>query len=217
MKNLIVALIFTSAALAQTTITVGRATDPLNSPSPQTVTVAPAAGSSSNASSPSAGAAVAGSGTSFGEISDEKNPKKPVVVPQSLESTSPEADAGLNAGLNKLHADTAKVATQPARLHFDDMVDGTDAVSVTVRQFQMFCNRHSMSQDEAEVRQWVKANQNIVASSPSEMLRKQQYPQVRDQLMGLKFPKEWFEGAAAASTVQKPQSASDVAAPATSK
>ena len=26
------------------------------------------------------------------------------------------------------------------------------------------------------------------------MQRKQQYPQVRDQLIGLKFPKEWFDG-----------------------
>jgi hypothetical protein len=65
-----------------------------------------------------------------------------------------------------------------------------------VRQFQMFCNNHTMSQDEIEVRQWVKANQNIVASSPSEMLRKKQYPEVRDQLIGLQFPKEWFEPAA---------------------
>ena len=137
-----------------------------------------------------------GSGTSFAEISDGKKPKKAVLVPDSLKTSDSNAEPGLNAGINKVQVETASNAPQPVGLHFGDLVDGTDAVSVTVRHFQMFCNSHTMQQDEAEVRQWVKANQNIVASSPSEMLRKKQYPEVRDQLIGLKFPKEWFQPAA---------------------
>jgi hypothetical protein len=194
MKNLIVALILTSAAAAQTTITVRQATAPVSS-SPAASASLSGGSSSSSASSPSATEpAVTGSGTSFAEISDSKKPKKAVVVPDSLRSSDSNSEPGLNAGINKAHVETASNAPQPAGLHFNDLVDGTDPVNVTVRHFQMFCNSHTMQQDEAEVRQWVKANQNIVASSPSEMLRKQQYPQVRDQLIGLKFPKEWFEG-----------------------
>ena len=193
MKILIAALVLTSAALAQTTITVKHATAPVSS-SPAASASSSGGSSSSNSSSPStAEPTVTGSGTSFGEISDGKSPKKAVVVPSSLQSSDSNAEPGLNAGISKMHADATMTAPQPAGLHFNDLVDGTDAVSVAVRGFQMFCNNHTLQQDEAEVRKWVNANQNIVASSPSEMLRKKQYPEVRDQLIGLKFPKEWFE------------------------
>jgi hypothetical protein len=202
MKILIAALVLTSSALAQTTITVRQATAPVSS-SPA-ASASSSGGSSAASSSPGATEpVVAGSGTSFAEISDGKKPKKAVVVPGSLQSSDSNAEPGLNAGINKMHADAAIAAPQPPGLHFNDLIDGTDTVSVTVRGFQMFCNNHSMQQDEAEVRQWAKANQNIVASNPSEMLRKQRYPQVRDRLIGLKFPKEWFEPAAAPVSVTK--------------
>lgn len=199
MKTLIAAFVLTVAAAAQNTTTVMHAADPLNTPPPQTVTVSPAAASSSSPASPSRDPMVPfGSGSSFAEIPGDQKAKKPAVVPASLQGNSTEGDAGLNTGVNKMHADAAKAAPQTVGLHFNDLAGGTDPVSETVRHFQMFCNSHTMQQDEAEVRQWVKANQNIVASSPSEMVRKKQYPEVRDQLIGLKFPKEWFETPAAA-------------------
>jgi hypothetical protein len=197
MKILIAALVLASTALAQTTITVRQATAPVSSSSAASASSS-GGSSSSSASSPSVtDPAVTGSGTSFAEISDGKKAKKAAVVPASLQGSDNDAEPGLNAGINKMHADAATTTPQPAGLHFNDLADGTDAVSAAVRGFQMFCNNHTMQQDEAEVRQWVKANQNIVASSPSEMLRKKQYPEVRDQLIGLKFPKEWFEPAVA--------------------
>lgn len=204
MKTLIAALVLTVAAAAQNTSTMMHSADSVNTPAPQGVAVSSAAGSSPNGSASSLRDPMVpvGSGASFGEISGDKKPKKPVVVPDSLQGSTT-GDANQNAGINKLHVDTANAATQPVGLHFTDLVDGIDAVSVTVRKFQMFCNTHSMQQDETEVRQWVAANQNIVASSPSEMLRKKQYPEVRDQLVGLKFPKEWFEPAAASASAAK--------------
>src|SRR3954451_14781997 len=194
MKIFVAALLLTAAAAAQNTNIVMHSADPLNTPPPPTVTVSPGAGSNSSASASSAGAAVTGSGTSFAEISDEKKAKKAVVVPNSLQSSDRDSEPGLNAGIDKIHADAANTTPQPAGLHFNDLADGIDPVSATVRRFQMFCNNHTMAQDETEVRQWAKANQNIVASNPIEMQRKQQYPQVRDQLIGLKFPKDWFDG-----------------------
>jgi len=197
MKTLIAAFILTVAAAAQNTTTVMHAADPLNTPPPQTVTVSPgAASSSSSASSLRDPMVPLGSGSSFAEIPADQKAKKPAVVPASLQGNDTECEAGLNAGVDKMHTDASKSAPQAVGLHFNDLAGGTDPVSATVRHFQVFCNSHSMQQDEAEVRQWVKANQNIVASSPSEMLRKKQYPEVRDQLIGMKFPKEWFEPAA---------------------
>ena len=204
MKTLIAAFVLTVAAAAQNTNTVMHAADPLNTPPPQTVTVSPGAPSSSSPASSLRDPMVPlGSGSSFAEIPADQKAKKPVVVPASLQGNSTEAEGGLNPGVNNLHADATKAPPLAVGLHFNDLADGTDPVSATVRHFQMFCNSHTMQQDEAEVRQWVKANQNIVASSPSEMLRKKQFPEVRDQLIGLKFPKEWFEGGTGASPVQK--------------
>src|SRR3954471_10649792 len=164
MKTLIASILLTVAAAAQNATTVMHAADPLTTPPPQTVTVSPpAAKSGSPATSLRDPMVPLGSGASFGEISDDNKAKKPVVVPDSLQGTGTGAEVDQNAGINKLHADTDNAAARPVGLHFTDLVDGTDAVNVTVRQFQMFCNNHTMSQDETEVRQWVKANQNIVA------------------------------------------------------
>ena len=189
MKFLLVALAFTAAALAQTTISPGRATAPLSSTPADS---SPAATGTKTSSGENA--------TSISEVPDEKKVKKPVVVPASLlGGGSANADAGLGAAVNTMkNGPDANAATKPQGLHFDNLSDGTDPVSVTVRRFQAFCNNHTMKQDEEEVRLWVKDNQNIVASNPSEMQRKQQYPQVRDKLIELKFPKEWFEGGAGA-------------------
>jgi hypothetical protein len=222
MKALVAALFLTSALAAQTTITVSRATSPLSSapPSqPAPPSSSASGGSSANApSSPTSGPDTIGNSTTFAEIPGQNKHRKATAIPESLRgNNSADGDTGLGAAVNKLHEENAAASapTKPSGLHFDDLADGTDPVSVTVRHFQMFCNSHNMAQDEAEVRQWTKANQNVVASSPSEMQRKQQYPLVRDQLIGMKFPKEWFDGGTGASPVQKP--ASGLAAPATSK
>ena len=185
MKSLLISFVLTAAALAQTTISPSRATAPLNATPADS---APAATAGAKASSGE-------NATSISDVPSEKKVKKPLVVPASLMSGgAANADAGLGAAVNTMKngPDTSAPA-KPQGLHFDLLSDGTDPVSVTVRRFQMFCNSHTTKQDEEEVRQWVKANQNIVASNPAEMQRKQQYPQVRDKLIELKFPKEWFE------------------------
>lgn len=186
MKRLLAAFVLTAAALAQTTISPARATAPLNS-APADSAPAARGGAAQGASGENA--------TSISDVPSEKKVKKPVVVPASLLGGGASgADAGLGAAVNTMkNGPDASAPAKPEGLHFDLLSDGTDLVSVTVRRFQMFCNSHTMKQDEEEVRQWVKANQNIVASNPAEMQRKQQYPQVRDKLIELKFPKEWFE------------------------
>lgn len=194
MKSLLIGLVLTTAALAQTTISPNRATAPLNA--------TPA--DSAPAATAGAKAASGENATSISEVPAEKKVKKPVVVPESLMGGgAANAEAGLGAAVNTLKngPDTSAPAKKEG-LHFDTLSDGTDPVSVTVRRFQMFCNSHTMKQDEEEVRRWVKANQNIVASNPAEMKRKQEFPQVRDKLIELKFPKEWFEGGTGASPVQ---------------
>ena len=201
MKSLLVGLVLTAAALAQTTIMPARATAPLNSTPADSAPVA-RAGVAQGSSG--------GNATSISDVPDEKKVKKPIVVPASLlGGGAANADAGLGAAVNTMkNGPDASAPAKPQGLHFDILSDGTDPVSVTVRRFQLFCNGHTMKQDEEEVRQWVKDNQNIVASNPAEMRRKQQYPLVRDKLIELKFPKEWFEGGTGASPVQDSTAAS---------
>jgi len=200
MKSLLAALLLTAVAAAQTTITVSRATAPLSG-SPAASSSSSSSGSNSSAGASAVVPVVSGSGESFAEIPGSKKAKKAPVVPQSLKDSSADATPGLNADVKQ------QAAVKPTSLHFDDLVDGTDPVSVTVRRFQLFCNTHNMAQDEIEVRGWVKANQNIVASSPSEMQRKQQFPLIRERLIGMRFPKEWFEGGTGASPGQTPAAA----------
>jgi len=185
MKSLLVGLVLTASAIAQTTISPARATAPLNS-TPADSAPATRTGAAQGSS---------GENASISDVPDEKKVKKPVVVPASLlGGRAANADAGLGAAVNTMKTGPdASAPAKPQGLHFDTLSDGTDPVSVTVRRFQSFCNGHTMKQDEEEVRQWVKDNQNIVASNPAEMRRKQQFPQVRDKLIELKFPKEWFE------------------------
>ena len=182
MKSLLVGLVLTASAIAQTTISPARATAPLNS--------TPA----DSATATHAGAAPGENATSISDVPNKKK-AKPVVVPASLlGGGAANPDAGIAAAANTMkNGPDASASAKPQGLHFDILSDGTDPVSVTVRRFQTFCNSHTMKQDEEEVRQWVKDNQNIVASNPAEMRRKQQFPQVRDKLIELKFPKEWFE------------------------
>ena len=198
MKTLLAALLLTAMAAAQTTITVSRATAPLSGSPSAAAPSSSSSGSNSSAGTSAAVPAASSSGESFAEIPGSKKTKSALVVPQSLQDNSGDAAPGLNADV-KQQTNTNK----PSGLHFENLVDGTDPVSVTVRRFQLFCNTHSMAQDEIEVRNWVKANQNIVASTPSEMQRKQEFPLIREQLIGMKFPKEWFEVQASASAAAK--------------
>ncbi len=90
-------------------------------------------------------------------------------------------------------------AAPKGKLHFNELEPGSDPVSNTVRSLEMYANDHNDADTEIRVRDWVKNNANVMATSPAEMRRKQQYQPTKDRLIQLGFPKEWFEAATPAA------------------
>ena len=192
-------------------------------PSTSTAPARNAAAASANAgASATAGGAKAGASTpdsssmsteAGGVVLTEKpiTKKKNAEVPASLlggsadpriaakmaenETAAPDETEGVaTAARSKPKAAPEKVIPK-GQLHFEELEPGSDPVSITVRSLEMFANDHTNAETEVKVRDWVKNNANVAATSPSELRRKQQYQPTKERLITLGFPKDWFETA----------------------
>ena len=212
MKYLIAVVLLIGVAWAQNPST---ATAPAKSAA---ASANAAAGASSGGAK--AGAAASGSTTLSSDdgavaITDKPMAKRDhVEVPKSLlggssdpavaakmaenDTVAPDETEGVATAA---HSQPKPVAAKPVpkgQLHFENLEPGSDPVSITVRSLEMFANDHPNAETEVKVREWVKSNANVMATSPSELRRKQQYQPTVDRLLAVGFPKAWFDTAAPA-------------------
>jgi hypothetical protein len=213
MKYLIAVVLLAGVAAAQ---------DPIKATAPAKSAAAAAGHAGATASGGSAKAGAAASdplkmSADDGSVSITEKPitkKEHAEVPASLLGGSSDPAVAAKMAENNTAApdETEGVATaahskpKPAamkvmpkgQLHFEDLEPGSDPVSITVRSLEMFANDHPNAETEVKVREWVKNNANVMATSPAELRRKQQYQPTVDRLTAVGFPKAWFETAAPA-------------------
>ena len=208
MKYLAAILVMCGVVMAQ---------NPATATAPARNAAAASTGASASSGGAKAGAAAGNSSsmsTQDGSVSVTEKPmsgKKDVVIPKSLlggsadpniaakmaenETAAPDETEGVaTAARSKPKAAPVKVVPK-GQLQFEELEPGSDPVSITVRSMEMFANDHPNAETELKVRDWVKNNANVMATSPAELRRKQQYQPTKDRMIQLGFPKDWFEAA----------------------